>query len=476
MKVDIAALPSAPEPYAIRDMPSAEPGAFLRLWSESDVGAQPAESNCATTPSELELPLLFIDTGRSLSPPPTLWRFGVPSPEPGAHGMLDVSDGGQKLVPDTDRRAAPQRDPTLPVDAHDSIAPDVQTVVGLALTLPDAHWQQGFAVPESEISLPPINPPAQSLWDTTIPAALIPAVQGVKGTEPSNFSQASSPTAPTGGATAATTALHPPPPDPNVLPVYTVRYYPRNATAADPSAAAGQPATGSGTGAHSVAASPGPANDATWAVALARAAETHARLPADLDQTAPRPEVAASSATKLLAPLLNGADVVASLGEPGHAEGALGLAHTDTSAPRTDPASPRSATAELRAPPSPVNQIGDVVRATAGSRVELMLAPEELGRVTLSFQPDGDGVRVHLMADRPDTLDLFRRHAADLEAELRAAGYDSASFSFASGGRDPEGSSEEGGWRQTADSPPDPDPMRPADSGSAGAGALDLRL
>lgn len=123
-----------------------------------------------------------------------------------------------------------------------------------------------------------------------------------------------------------------------------------------------------------------------------------------------------------------------------------------------------------------MNQIGDAVRATAGSRVELRLAPEELGRVTLSFQPDGDGVRVHLVAERPDTLDLIRRHAADLEAELRAAGYDSASFSFASGGREREGSSEDGGWRQTADSPPDPDPMRPADSGSAGAGALDLRL
>lgn len=475
MKVDIAALLSAPEPYAIRDMPPAEPGAFLRLWSESDVGAQPAEPNEATAPSELELPLLFTDTGRSLSPPPTLWRFGVPSTEPGADGMLDVSDGGQKLVPDTDRRAAPQRDPTLPVDAHDSIAPDVQTGAGLALTLPDAHWKQGFAVPESEISLPPINPPAQSIWDTTIPVALIPAVPGAKGTEPSNLSQASSTPAPTGGATAATTALQAPPPDPNVLPVYTVRYYPRNATATDPSVAAGQPAAGSGTGAPSVVASPGPANDATWAVALARAAETHARLPADHDQTAPRPEVAASPATKLLAPLLNGADVVAS-GEPGHAEGAPGLAYTDISAPRTDLASTRSATAELRAPPSPVNQIGDAVRATAGSRVELRLAPEELGRVTLSFQPDGDGVRVHLVADRPDTLDLFRRHTADLEAELRAAGYDSASFSFASGGRDPEGSSEDGGGRQTADSPPDPDPMRPADSGSAGAGALDLRL
>lgn len=80
--------------------------------------------------------------------------------------------------------------------------------------------------------------------------------------------------------------------------------------------------------------------------------------------------------------------------------------------------------------PPPARQMADALRLTGGNRVELVLMPEELGRVTISFQGEGDTLRVHLGAERPETLDLLRRHAPDLAAELRAMGYDTAGFSF----------------------------------------------
>ncbi|MES2145313.1 MAG: flagellar hook-length control protein FliK, partial [Pseudomonadota bacterium] len=79
--------------------------------------------------------------------------------------------------------------------------------------------------------------------------------------------------------------------------------------------------------------------------------------------------------------------------------------------------------------------------AAAGpDRVEVILSPEELGRVQMDFRADGDNVRVFLTAERPDTLDLLRRHADQLAAELRQAGYSGASLSFGQWGQShPEG-------------------------------------
>ncbi len=76
-----------------------------------------------------------------------------------------------------------------------------------------------------------------------------------------------------------------------------------------------------------------------------------------------------------------------------------------------------------------------VVQATtvsgpSGDRVEVILSPEELGRVQIDFRSEGGSMRVVLTAERPDTLDLLRRHGDQLVAELRNAGFDGASLSF----------------------------------------------
>jgi flagellar hook-length control protein FliK len=72
--------------------------------------------------------------------------------------------------------------------------------------------------------------------------------------------------------------------------------------------------------------------------------------------------------------------------------------------------------------------------ATHGNRSELSLAPEELGRIKFDIRQHGDSLVVTLTADRPETLDLMRRHANDLRSELAAAGYGSATLDFAGSG------------------------------------------
>ncbi|WP_371224984.1 flagellar hook-length control protein FliK [Roseovarius sp. 2305UL8-3] len=82
-----------------------------------------------------------------------------------------------------------------------------------------------------------------------------------------------------------------------------------------------------------------------------------------------------------------------------------------------------------------------------GSRpVELHLNPAELGRVKMSVQTVDGSVIVHVFADRPETLDLMRRHVDLLANDFRAIGYGKAEFSFAQ-----QGSGEGGGAFDTAD-------------------------
>lgn len=70
----------------------------------------------------------------------------------------------------------------------------------------------------------------------------------------------------------------------------------------------------------------------------------------------------------------------------------------------------------------------------AGS-VELTLKPVELGHVRLSLNPGEGTIAVAIQADRPETLDLIRRHIDILAQDLREMGYSETSFSFAGGGQ-----------------------------------------
>ncbi len=119
-------------------------------------------------------------------------------------------------------------------------------------------------------------------------------------------------------------------------------------------------------------------------------------------------------------------------------------------APQGDPALTKLEPADRPAlpprslPPEVAPALTELAREGGGG-VEVALSPEELGSVTLRMEQEGAGLRVTLSADRPETLDLMRRHAGHLQQELADAGFAGATFSFGKG--------EKGGERQ-ADRPP----------------------
>ncbi len=77
-----------------------------------------------------------------------------------------------------------------------------------------------------------------------------------------------------------------------------------------------------------------------------------------------------------------------------------------------------------------------LAREGTSDRIEVTLAPEELGKLRMSMVADGDVMRVHLVVERPETLDLLRKHADQMVAEFRQAGYAGASLSFGNWGGD----------------------------------------
>ncbi|WP_176827855.1 flagellar hook-length control protein FliK [Ruegeria marina] len=66
--------------------------------------------------------------------------------------------------------------------------------------------------------------------------------------------------------------------------------------------------------------------------------------------------------------------------------------------------------------------------------VDVRLNPKELGSVQMTLKAQDGGLALAILAERPETLDLMRRHIDQLSAEFRAMGYSDVAFSF--GNRD----------------------------------------
>ncbi|MFK7939507.1 MAG: flagellar hook-length control protein FliK [Roseovarius sp.] len=76
-------------------------------------------------------------------------------------------------------------------------------------------------------------------------------------------------------------------------------------------------------------------------------------------------------------------------------------------------------------------QLTQALQQVSASRaVELALNPAELGRVRIALKTTDTAVLVQITADRPETLDLMRRHVDALAQEFHAIGYQDAQFSF----------------------------------------------
>ncbi|WP_341214297.1 flagellar hook-length control protein FliK [uncultured Limimaricola sp.] len=130
-------------------------------------------------------------------------------------------------------------------------------------------------------------------------------------------------------------------------------------------------------------------------------------------------------------------------------------------------------------------QIGTAITNAPNGQVEIRLDPEELGRVALQMQTDGDRVSLIITAERHETTELLRRHLHELAQEFRALGYRSVDIGF--GGQGGAQGGAGGGEDRIPAVPTDasgrPVPeidalapaLRPPLAGQPGSG-LDLRL
>jgi flagellar hook-length control protein FliK len=131
------------------------------------------------------------------------------------------------------------------------------------------------------------------------------------------------------------------------------------------------------------------------------------------------------------------ATVETAIGGTSHSDGAQagGVAPSpDGSASLSVPASPTTSaaapTAATTATPIPIAGLAVEIasHARAGNnRFDIRLDPPELGRVDVRLDVDRDGkVTSHLVVDRPETLDMLRRDAPQLERSLQQAGLKTA--------------------------------------------------
>lgn len=116
------------------------------------------------------------------------------------------------------------------------------------------------------------------------------------------------------------------------------------------------------------------------------------------------------------------------------------------------------------------------VRSSSGA-VEITLSPEELGRVSIVLNGREDGLHMNIAAERPETLDLMRRHISVLASEFQKLGYGDISFDLGtSADAHPEsGHSKAGSFSETqlGDEDSRTEPVLPR----TGPGrAIDLRL
>jgi flagellar hook-length control protein FliK len=152
------------------------------------------------------------------------------------------------------------------------------------------------------------------------------------------------------------------------------------------------------------------------------------------ETTATKPQLAAATpATPNLA------STPISLGAFGVEAGQLpGLVPIDAlqSGPAATGGQPSGPAAASSGPPIvAIQAISQAAAALQNRPVELTLQPEELGRVRLTLRAGDGSMAVAIAVERPETLDLLRRHIDQLANQLRDIGYQNLTFEFAGQGQ-----------------------------------------
>jgi len=125
-------------------------------------------------------------------------------------------------------------------------------------------------------------------------------------------------------------------------------------------------------------------------------------------------------------------------------------------------------------------QIASAVQAGGERSFDLSLNPAELGKVRISLTAGESGMTVIIQADRPETLDLLRRHADSLGQDFRDMGYGSTSFTFEDGSQTPRNGGQDSVNGDVAASgvPGEPTVPETNETGHAATapGRVDIRL
>lgn len=93
-----------------------------------------------------------------------------------------------------------------------------------------------------------------------------------------------------------------------------------------------------------------------------------------------------------------------------------------------------------------LRQMNDMLPRLSEGSIDIRLSPEELGKVRMQLVPSDQGMTVHIQADRPETLDLLRRHVDQLAKDLSDAGFESTGFTFAGGQSQDDSDGEPSGF------------------------------
>ncbi|WP_458791920.1 flagellar hook-length control protein FliK [Yoonia sp. MH D7] len=118
-------------------------------------------------------------------------------------------------------------------------------------------------------------------------------------------------------------------------------------------------------------------------------------------------------------------------------------------------------------------QLAVAVQKNSGGATELVLNTTEIGRVSLSMTTHDGVLSMTITTERPETLDLMRRHIETLAQEFRELGFDDVSFSFHEQGQNDQ---QEGAQRQDINiAMSDAEPI-PSAGQNVRTGNLDLRL
>lgn len=138
--------------------------------------------------------------------------------------------------------------------------------------------------------------------------------------------------------------------------------------------------------------------------------------------------------------------------EPGSGPAWPGLDVTETRAAAEPRGEARLNAAAPDLPRQIALRLSEAPAEAAGEGVELRLSPEELGPVRLTLRQVDGQMTVMITVERPETLDLMRRHVDQLLQDMRSIGYASVRLDM-----------QAQGDRQPAPPPPSPAEFRPVD-------------